>query len=511
MSKLLRFYAKTTLLFLLTNVAAKGQLVINELSQGSGTSREYVELVVVGTPSCTASTADLRSWIIDDNNGDFKPGAGSGIASGCIRFTNNSIWQTIKFGTIIVVYDDSQGQLSIPDDLITSDGNCKLVIPFSNTTLIERNITDPSNSSSLYTATGFVPSGNNWGGIVGMRNAGDAFQTRKPGPTLNTGAFHSVSWGDNNSPQANIYFTGDAGGLVFSMKNLINDSIKEQSNWQSDPVATGETPGVGNSPQNIAWINAMSNNCQPFSGAILVINASSAGSSFCLGDTVTLSSSLASGNSWSTGDTASSIMVLSSSTITLNNPAACNTATKIINFESTAAAFSVDSLQGYAPLLVQFTNGSQANAVNFNWNLGDGTIFIDSVSPSYIYSNPGVYQVVLTAKNALGCSDTAIRIITVLTPPNPENVFEIPNVFTPNNDGKNDLFQIQNNNVEKFSGLIFDRWGNKVHKWTNLNEGWNGRTPAGKEVTAGVFFYVLDVTFKDGTSITPSGTLTLVK
>ena len=47
-------------------------LYINEVSQGPSGSKEYVELVVVGTPTCFAiPTLDLRGWYIDDNNGIF--------------------------------------------------------------------------------------------------------------------------------------------------------------------------------------------------------------------------------------------------------------------------------------------------------------------------------------------------------------------------------------------------------------------------------------------------------
>ena len=149
--------------------------------------------------------------------------------------------------------------------------------------------------------------------------------------------------------------------------------------------------------------------------------------------------------------------------------------------------------------------------MNFSWNFGDSTTVIDSVSPAHIFTVPGIYQVMLTASTANSCSNTTLRTITVLNAPNFENDFEIPNVFTPNADGINDLFLIRSNNVQSFSGLIFDRWGNKVHNWTNINEGWNGRTPSGKQLTAGTFFYLLNVTFIDGNSITPAGTITLIK
>ena len=62
----------TFVLVMLVALQTKAQLVINEISQGGqNPSIEYVELLVVGTNSCTSSTVDLRSWVIDDNNGTF--------------------------------------------------------------------------------------------------------------------------------------------------------------------------------------------------------------------------------------------------------------------------------------------------------------------------------------------------------------------------------------------------------------------------------------------------------
>src|ERR1700760_1780609 len=80
---------------------ARAQLVLNEVSQGSSGTKEYVELVVVGTKTCTDSTADLRGWIIDDNNGWLGSGTGQGIAQGCMRFSQSATWQKVPYGSVI--------------------------------------------------------------------------------------------------------------------------------------------------------------------------------------------------------------------------------------------------------------------------------------------------------------------------------------------------------------------------------------------------------------------------
>src|ERR1700739_5064870 len=87
---------------ILFSFQAKSQLVINEVSQGPAGNQEYVEMVVAGVPTCTSvPSMDLRNYYIDDNNGNHAVGAGTGIAQGCIRFTNNALWSAVPFGTII--------------------------------------------------------------------------------------------------------------------------------------------------------------------------------------------------------------------------------------------------------------------------------------------------------------------------------------------------------------------------------------------------------------------------
>ena len=68
-------------------------VVINELSNGASGSEEYVELLVVGNPTCAGiPTLDMRGYYLDDNNGAFASGSGVGIAGGCMRLTTAALW-----------------------------------------------------------------------------------------------------------------------------------------------------------------------------------------------------------------------------------------------------------------------------------------------------------------------------------------------------------------------------------------------------------------------------------
>jgi gliding motility-associated-like protein len=87
------------------------------------------------------------------------------------------------------------------------------------------------------------------------------------------------------------------------------------------------------------------------------------------------------------------------------------------------------------------------------------------------------------------CSDTAYVTINVLEPPVTLPVdLETANVFTPNNDGVNDVYQFQLLNIVELELTILNRWGNVMFTTTDINASWNGKSN-GKDAETGVYFY----------------------
>jgi gliding motility-associated-like protein len=74
----------------------------------------------------------------------------------------------------------------------------------------------------------------------------------------------------------------------------------------------------------------------------------------------------------------------------------------------------------------------------------------------------------------------------------------IPNVFTPDGDGVNDVWYIPNSGMKQFSVEIFDRWGTKVFETTADQIRWDGRSSSGKLLSDGTYFYVLKAYLKEG-------------
>ncbi len=238
------------------------QLVLNEVSQGTG-SQEYVEVLVVGTKTCTDSCVDLRGWFLDDNNGWHAAGPSVGIADGCVRFKNIPQWQCVKFGTIILYYNSGTNKnpaITLADDLNDANNDGVYIIPWSNNSVFDKDTISPNTSTTSYAT--FTPAfggpGAFWSQTIGMRNAGDAFHTVSPA-NLNV-PHHSLTWGDNTL-LTNIYFAGSAASRVHAMKNLTSDDPFLQANWDAQLVASGtnETPGTPNNAANAAWITALKN------------------------------------------------------------------------------------------------------------------------------------------------------------------------------------------------------------------------------------------------------------
>lgn len=97
------------------------------------------------------------------------------------------------------------------------------------------------------------------------------------------------------------------------------------------------------------------------------------------------------------------------------------------------------------------------------------------------------------------------------------NTLEIPNTFTPNNDGINDTFYISlgiNNYLNRFE--VYNRWGNLIHQTIQTNKQsnnvlWDGRTTSGEPCSDGVYFYVLKYTDASGTDQNLKGHINLFR
>lgn len=138
---------------------------------------------------------------------------------------------------------------------------------------------------------------------------------------------------------------------------------------------------------------------------------------------------------------------------------------------------------------VDFTDGTLSNPTQWFWEFDGGFPSTSTEQhPNVCYSAPGNYTVKLTVSNAVGSvAKLEMIYISEFDCPLPE----IPNVFTPNKDGVNDLFEFPVFS-EKSILYIYNRWGILVYKNEGVKLSWDGKTQQGLEATDGVYFYLLE-------------------
>ena len=86
----------------------------------------------------------------------------------------------------------------------------------------------------------------------------------------------------------------------------------------------------------------------------------------------------------------------------------------------------------------------------------------------------------------------------------------LPNAFTPNGDGVNDVYYIPDANFITFEFTVFDRWGNQVFTTKNASFRWAGDSN-GRQLTSGIYVYVLTASTVKAANIKRSGTITIVR
>ena len=199
-------------------------------------------------------------------------------------------------------------------------------------------------------------------------------------------------------------------------------------------------------------------------------------------------------------------------TLTVTNPTTgCSSTSTVSVFSSIpTASFVPDVTTGFTPLVVNFTNLSSVNATSFTWIFNNGSAVVTTTSvtqgTSTIYNTAGTYTVMMVASNGL-CSDTAYAVINV----DDSFFIEIPNVFTPNDDGTNDFFTINSKGVKEIQLQIFNRWGQLMYEFTGAKAAWDGITNKGEKATDGTYFYFVIATGFDGKVFEKNGPVTLFR
>ena len=132
----------------------------------------------------------------------------------------------------------------------------------------------------------------------------------------------------------------------------------------------------------------------------------------------------------------------------------------------------------------------------------------NSISWPFAAAKEGQYRILHTLIDSVtGCTDTFSSILTVIAP---EDI-SMANVFTPNNDGKNDVFNFRGNGIVTSQLLVFNRWGELLFESNDSKIGWNGKTAQGVHCPEGTYFWQMSYTLRSGKSETHSGSVNLIR
>lgn len=291
-------------------------------------------------------------------------------------------------------------------------------------------------------------------------------------------------------------FTGE----VVVCSGVLNEDIVIQSSgnpqWFDDAALSNllnegliyDNELLGNAI-NTLYITVIENNCPSGILEIPIIREDSLQAlilgeeiiNACLPEQVALQSSENSLNIWSTGETSQMITVNLAGTYNLTRSNSCNTAVDSVEIidSSVDATFNLFVPENsFLPVTVQVSNFEPG----CDWYLQGEPLFLDE-NNSFIVDEEINYTIEHQCDNNWGCSDKNLQTFSIQVP----SEFYIPNSFTPNGDGDNDVFIPKGYKIESMQMLIFNRWGELIFQSDDKDIGWDGKTQSNTFAPDGLY------------------------
>jgi len=262
--------------------------------------------------------------------------------------------------------------------------------------------------------------------------------------------------------------------------------------------------------------------CSDVVQAIVIINSSptataSSNSALCEGQALNLTSSGGTTYNWSGPNsflssaqnptiTGATISAMGTYTVIVTNTGGCydtaSVAVSVFPLPTANAGNDTTIIAGGSAQL------SGSGGVTYSWSPSNGLSCTNCFNPIATPSVSTTY--ILEVTDANGC--TAIDTVRITVQQENDDCAEIviPNAFTPDGDGVNDIFRITGTAIASISGKIFNRWGQELFTWDNVDEGWDGKFN-GTLVSSGTYFCVIDYTCSDGTTKNVKGSVELIK
>ncbi len=216
-----------------------------------------------------------------------------------------------------------------------------------------------------------------------------------------------------------------------------------------------------------------------------------------------------SGGTWSgSGVNASSgvfdpsLAIVGANTITYSVPGTCggvgSIVIEVIQTPTVSTIADTTVQEGQAVVLTTLSTGNQ-----FSWSPDTWLNCSTCQSPTATPESTTLYTVI--ADNQ-GCTSSTQVLVTVVYDPS----LYVPNIFSPNGDGNNDVLYVRGQGIRDLVFVIYDRWGEKVFESTDKSYGWDG-VFRDKKMNPGVFVYYVKATYYDNTEAELKGDVTLIR
>lgn len=197
-------------------------------------------------------------------------------------------------------------------------------------------------------------------------------------------------------------------------------------------------------------------------------------------------------------------------TLTVTTSAGCSQSFTINNYVDahpvTSAYFTISpKFTTLAEPRVNFYATGDTSWI-YNWSFGDGYSGATS-EPIHDYTAVGKYQVCLYTTNFYNCADTLCDSVDIRA----DFSFYVPNVFTPNNDGVNEVFTPMGRSFQDYDLTIYDRWGRIVFRSKDIRFSWDGKLSSGEQAPIGVYIYHIDLRDLDGLKHNFIGNVALIR
>jgi gliding motility-associated-like protein len=191
--------------------------------------------------------------------------------------------------------------------------------------------------------------------------------------------------------------------------------------------------------------------------------------------------------------------------LTVTGPSSTSTFSKILRvgvYPDSAKAFSDTTIEmGGAAFLYGEGYGGGIYA---SWSPAE---IFDCPTCSFVFASPLITTyAVYEFQSADRCGVRDSVLITVKY----KDVVDVPNSFSPDDDGVNDLVFVKGPGITRLHFKIFDRYGTLMYETKDQKEGWDG-TNNGEKLNPGVFLWTVEYDLIDQTTNTKSGTITLIK